>query len=94
MAPDQGCLLAALPRVVTIKIDPTADEQVVAIAPDGQQYHMWWSGGFVGGRADDRVVLSPDGAVVAHDGQVLTDGAPTLRGHTVCSGSNSLWVFL
>jgi hypothetical protein len=58
---------------------------------------MWWSRGFVGGSAEDRVVLDPDGAVVAHDGQVLTDtpdGAPTLRGHTVCAGSNSLFVFL
>ena len=97
MASDQGCMLAATPRLVTIRIDPTAAEQVVAIEPNGAQYHMWWSRGFVGGRAEDRVVLDPNGAVVAFDGQVLTnppDGFPELRGHTVCAGSGSLWVFL
>lgn len=97
MSSDQGCLLAGLPRLVTIRIDPTAAEQVLAVAPNGKQYHMWWARGFVGGRADDRVVLDPDGAVVAHDGQVFTDapsGPATLRGHMVCAGSNSLFVFL
>lgn len=94
MNPGEGCMLAALPRQVTIRIDPTAAEQVVAIAPDGTRYHVWWSVGFVGGSTEDRVVLDPDGAIVAQDGQVLTDQSAALGGYTVCAGSGSLWVYL
>ena len=91
---DSGCALVGLPSEVTFRIDPTALDQVVAIAPSGRAYHIFWSQGFQGGTLDDPVVRDPNGRVVARDGEVVVNPAQGIHGYTVCSGSDSLYVLL
>jgi len=95
---DASCPLARIPfDELTIRIDPTAAEQVWAVAEDGTRFHLWWSEGFTGGSADDPVVRDSAGRVVARDGEILTipgrgAGRPEIQGHQVCAGSGSLYV--
>lgn len=94
---DQDCPLAGLPRQVTFHIDPVAEEHVTATTPNGDLFHVWWAPGFIGGPITDRTVLDPNGVVVARDEQLFqapAAGWPTLAGYMVCTGSNSLYVFL
>ena len=91
MAADMGCMMAAAPLPLMFRIDPAADEQVIAVAHDGTRYHTWWSEGFLGGTAADPVVRDPAGQVVVRDGDLLEDY--TLHGNRVCVGSGSIWVF-
>ena len=95
---DASCLLARIPfDELTIRIDPTAAEQVWAVAEDGTRLHVWWLEDFTGGSADDPLVRDSAGRVVARDGEILTipgqgAGHPELQGHRVCTGSGSLYV--
>jgi hypothetical protein len=87
-----ACPGAALPLPATFRIDATAEDQIVAIAPDGRTYQVWWAPGFRGGDASDPVVRDPDGLIVARDGEVL-DGS-LLHGHTVCATGDDLYILL
>ncbi len=92
-APDpNACPGAALPFPMRFRIDPVAQEQVVAIARDGRPFDVWWAPGFVGGDDADPVVRDPDGLVVARDGQLLE--GPLLHGYTVCATRDSIYVLL
>lgn len=87
------CPAAALPPAPAhFRIDPAADEHVIVIGADGQQYRVAWAPGFVPGTIEDPVVRNPSGAVVARDGERL-EGARH-HGHQVCSGSGSVYVLL
>ena len=91
------CLLAGIPRGITIRIDPAGDEQIVGIDVRGRQYHVWWQRGFRSGLAGDPVVLDPAGGVVARDSDPLTyprDGSPNLHGYQVCAGGESIYILL
>lgn len=95
---DQPCFLVHVGySELRFTIDPMADEQVVAVAPDGTRFHTTWSPGFRGGTTTDPVVLDPAGQVVARDGEVLAipgQGWPTLHGYRVCASGDSIYVFL
>lgn len=92
-APDpEACPGAALPVPMRFRIDPLAQEQVVAIARDGRRYHVWWAPGFEAGDIKDPVVRDPNGEVVARDGELLE--GPLLHGHTVCATGDSIYVLL
>lgn len=58
--PDLACPAALGPRPLMFRIDESADEDVVAIGPDGTASEVRWSEGFVGGIANDPVVRDPD----------------------------------
>jgi hypothetical protein len=82
---------------VTFRIDPTAAEQVSAVADTGKQLFVYWAAGFQPGTATDRVVRDPSGQVVVSDGEVLSipqGDWPRLRGHFVCPAPNALYVLL
>jgi hypothetical protein len=89
---DEACPGAAAQLPLTFRIDPTADEDVVAVTANGTRYHVWWSEGFRGGTATDPVVRDPNGQVVARDGEVLR--GYTLHGHSVCATGDSIYVLL
>jgi hypothetical protein len=92
-APDpQACPGAGLPVPWRFKIDPQAEEQVVAIAQDGRRFVVWWAPGFQAGDVNDPVVRAPNGEVVARDGEVV-DG-PLLHGYTVCATGDALYILL
>ncbi len=99
MPADEPCYLVAVRQPLTFRIDPAADEDVVAVAADGTRYHVWWSEGFRGGTATDPVVRDPTGQVVARDSEVLevpdqNQGWHTLHGYRVCATGDSIYVFL
>lgn len=50
------------------RIDPLAQEQILAIARDGRPYDVLWAPGFVAGDVTDPVVRDLNGMVVASDG--------------------------
>ena len=82
---------------VTFRIDPTAAEQVSAVADTGKQLLTYWAAGFHPGTATDRVVRDPANQVVVSDGEVLSipqGDWPRLRGHFVCPAPNALYVLL
>lgn len=86
------CPAAALPVPMRFQIDPSAQEQVVAIARDGRSYLVWWAPGFQAGTVTDPVVRAPGGEVVARDGEILE--GPRLHGYTVCATGDSIYVLL
>jgi hypothetical protein len=91
------CLLAGIPPGIVLRINPAADEQIVAIDVRGREYHVWWQRGFRSGLAGDPVVLDPGGGVVARDGDPLTYpavGSPNLHGYEICAGNESVYVLL
>ncbi len=82
-------------RRVTFRIDPAAAEQVAAVTDTGRILRTFWSAGFRGGPAAERVVVDPAGAVVAVDGEVLAiprDAWPRLHGYFVCPSPDALYV--
>ena len=82
-------------REVTFQIDPSAAEQVTALANTGLVLHTFWAAGFTGGTADDKVVFDPTGAVVVTDGDMLAipQGAfPRLQGYFVCPSPDALYI--
>jgi hypothetical protein len=84
-------------KSATFRIDATATEQVSAVADTGTQLRTFWSAGFQGGSADERVVRDSSGQVVATDGEVLTipDGAwPRLHGYFVCPSADALYILV
>ena len=84
-------------REVTFRIDPTAAEQVAAVTDTGAILRTFWSAGFRGGSADEKLVRDPSGAVVAADGEVLAipQGAwPRLHGYFVCPSPEALYVLI
>jgi hypothetical protein len=92
-APDpNACPGAALPLPLQFRIDPSAREQILAIASDKQPYHVVWAPGFKAGAGTPPTVLDPNGVVVARDGEVLS--GPLLHGYTVCATSDSIYVLL
>jgi hypothetical protein len=70
----------------------TRRDPVVAIAPGGRAFHIFWAEGFRGGTIDDPVVRDPEGRIVAREGEVVADLAEGIHRHMVCSGSDSLYV--
>jgi len=93
-----GCDAMGVPyRSATIRLDPTAADQVTALTDDGAPLKTFWSEGFVGGSVDDPSVLDPDGVVIARDGEivVIPDGQwPRLHGYFVCPSPDALYVLL
>jgi hypothetical protein len=93
--PNQGCPLVAASNV-TFRIDPSADEPVMAVEDDGTVLHVQWPQGFVAGTKNDPVVRDRTGLVVARDGQRLIapkQGFPKLPGGWgVCFGDDAIWV--
>ncbi len=84
-------------RKVTFRIDPSASDQVTAIADTGKALSTYWVAGFQPGTAAERVIRDPAGQVVATDGEVLAipEGAwPNLHGHMVCPTPDALYVLL
>jgi hypothetical protein len=88
----EACPAAALPVPMRFRIDPLAEEQVVAIARDNRTYLVWWAPGFEAGFVTDPVVRDPNGEVVARDGEILE--GPLLHGYTVCATGDSIYVLL
>jgi hypothetical protein len=86
------CPAAALPVPMRFEIDPSAKEQVVAIARDGRSYLVFWAPGFEAGTVTDPVVRAPGGEVVARDGETLE--GPRLHGYTVCATGDSIYILL
>jgi hypothetical protein len=84
-----ACPGAALPGPVEFEIDPSAQEQIVAVAENGERYHVWWSAGFEV-RGTEPVVRDSTGQVVAQDGEIIQN--MNLHGHHVCAGSGSIYV--
>lgn len=79
----------------TIRIDPTADEQVTAVADTGAILRTFWSNGFIAGTDRNPVVIGPDGTVVARDGDVLVVPErewPRLGGYFVCASTDALYI--
>jgi hypothetical protein len=56
-----ACPLAGLPLPMRFRIDPLAQEHVVAIGVDGWRYLVWWAPGFQAGYVTDPVVRDPNG---------------------------------
>jgi hypothetical protein len=84
-------------REVTFRIDPGETHQVSALANTGTVLRTFWSAGFRGGSAAEKVVFDPAGAVVATDGEVLEipQGAfPRLHGYFVCPSPDALYVLI
>jgi hypothetical protein len=74
------------------RIDPLAEEHVVAIAEDGRTYLVGWAPGVEAGTITDPVVRDPNGVVVARDGDVIVE--PLLHGYPVCATGSALYVLL
>ena len=95
---DLGCDAIGVPyRQVMFRIDPSAVEHVSAITNTGAALRTFWSAGFRGGSADEKVVRDPSGAIVAADGEVLgiPQGAwPRLHGYFVCPSRDALYVLI
>jgi len=95
---DLGCdAMGVAYREVTFRIDPTAVEQVTAVTNTGASLRTFWSAGFRGGSADEKVVRDPSGAIVAADGEVLgipQDAWPRLHGYFVCPSPEALYVLI
>lgn len=93
---DLGCdAMGVAYREVTFRIDPTAVEQVSAVTNTGAILRTFWSAGFRGGAAEEKVVRDPTGAIVAVDGEVLgipQDAWPRLHGHFVCPSPDALYI--
>ena len=87
---DMDCPGARVPVPLTFKVDAAADEDVVAVSASGAPYHVWWSDGFIGGTASERVVRDQSGQIVVSDGDVITE--PTVHGHAMCATSESIYV--
>lgn len=90
------CLLVRLgvPRV-TLSLDPSQSDQIWAVADDGTKIPIEWPDGFRVGDSGGPVVLDPSGQVAGANGDVIVNPdttMPTLRGRTVCYGSNTLSV--
>lgn len=84
-------------RSMTFRFDPAASEQVVAITNLGTTLLTYWSGGFVGGTAEERVVYDPAGEIVVTDGEVLVNPErdwPRLNGYFVCPTPTALYILL
>jgi hypothetical protein len=77
-------------------IDPAAPDNVTALSDTGINLKVSWVPGFEPGPATDRVVLGPDGAVVASDGEVLALVPPGARLHDypICLTPSELSVML
>ncbi len=88
----EACPGAALPVPFHFRIDPVAEDQVIAIGNDGSVFPVYWAPGFVGGEVADPVVRDPNGIVVARDGEVVE--GPLLHGYTICATGNSLKILL
>jgi hypothetical protein len=73
---------------VTFVINPSAVDQVSAIANDGRRYQVAWAAAFQAGTTADPVVRDPEGLVVAQDGEVLDDYS--LHGYSVCATGDSI----
>ena len=92
-APDPNvCPGVAIPLPMRFRIDPSAEEQVVAISRDSRSFRVFWAPGFTADDAAAPVVRDPDGTVVARDGEILE--GPLLHGYTVCATSDSIFVLL
>jgi hypothetical protein len=95
---DLGCDTIGVDyREVTFKIDPAASEPVTAITNTGIALRTFWSLGFVGGWADNKVVFDPAGAVVVADGDKLAIPAaafPRLKGYFVCPSPDALYILV
>ncbi|MEK6720256.1 MAG: hypothetical protein AABZ33_06235 [Chloroflexota bacterium] len=93
---DLGCDAIPAPyRSFTIRIDPTAVDQVWAITDGGVRLWTSWAPGFRGGSAGDPVIRDPAGEVVARDGELvaLPDGDwPRLHGYFVCPSPDAIYV--
>jgi hypothetical protein len=81
---------------LTFHIDPAALDTVTAVTDTGIQLLVSWVPGFEPGPAADRVVLGPDGSVVARDGDVLPLVPPgaRLHGYPICLTPTELSVML
>lgn len=82
-------------RGVTFQIDPTAADQVTALADTGTVLQTFWAAGFTGGTAADKNVLDPAGAVVVTDGDMLAipeAAFPRLQGYFVCPSPDALYI--
>ncbi len=87
--------MANMPPSVTLRMDSTAGENVLAIGRDGTTYLVWWSNGFASGQPGDTLVLDPTGQVAARNGDILVNpgrGFPRLHGYAVCFGGGSFLV--
>jgi hypothetical protein len=93
---DLGCDTIGVDyREVTFRIDPAETEQVAALADTGTALRTFWSAGFQGGSATDKVVRDAAGAVVATDGETLAIPAgafPRLHGYFVCPSPDALYI--
>jgi hypothetical protein len=93
---DLGCDAMGVPyREVTFVIDPTAPEQVSALADTGAVLRTFWAAEFRGGPAAEKAVVGPAGTVVAVDGEVLAippAAWPRLHGYFVCPSSDALYI--
>jgi hypothetical protein len=82
-------------REVTFQFDPGSTTQVTALANTGLVVRTFWSAGFRGGTADNKVVFDPTGAVVVSEGDKLAipEGAfPRLKGYFVCPAPEALYI--
>jgi hypothetical protein len=95
---DLGCDTIGVDyREVTFQIetDLVGADQVTALANTGTVLRTFWSPGFQGGSATEKVVLDPAGAVVVTDAEVLAipEGAfPRLNGYFVCPSPDALYI--
>lgn len=93
---DLGCDTIGVDyREVTFHVDPTAAEQVTAIASTGTTLDTFWAVGFRGGSSVDKTVLDPTGVVVVTDGEKLAIPAgafPRLKGYFVCPSPDALYI--
>ncbi len=83
--------------LVTLRIDPGADEHVSGITDDGRVLLTYWSAGFLAGTAADPVIRDPEGHVVARDGDVVPippAAWPRLHGHLVCPTPDALYILV
>jgi hypothetical protein len=82
-------------RGVTFHVDPTAADQVTALADTGTNLRTFWAAGFTGGTPADKNVLDPAGAVVVTDGDMLAippAAFPRLQGYFVCPSPDALYI--
>ena len=90
-----GCDLIGIDyRRITFRVDVI--EPVWAETERGVFLHTYWSSGFVGGTAADRVVRDPQGRVMARNGEVLAipdGGWPEFGGYFVCPQPRAVYFF-